>query len=88
MKVKKNFMLRQVAGHYIVVPVGVASLEFNGVITLNETGAFMWKSLEEEIAKADLIRKVMDEYDVDEAQVITDVDNFIEKLKNNSLLDS
>ena len=38
MKTKKGFMLRQTAGRNIVVAVGQASEEFNGLITLNETG--------------------------------------------------
>lgn len=87
MKVKKSFMLREVAGHFIVVPVGVASLEFNGVITLNQTGAFMWKALEEDITEEDLIQKVMEEYDVKEDLVKKDVKKFLEKLQTNHLLE-
>ena len=42
MKIKEGFILREVAGNYIVVAVGSAVKQFNGVITLNETGAFLW----------------------------------------------
>ena len=43
MKIKQGFMLREVAGNYVVVAVGEASKKFNGVINLNESGAFIWK---------------------------------------------
>ena len=36
MKTKKGFMLREVGGRHIVVAIGKASEEFNGLITLNE----------------------------------------------------
>lgn len=40
MKVKQGFMLREIANNYVVVPVGKAAIDFNGIITLNQTGAF------------------------------------------------
>jgi len=46
MKVKEGYMLREVAGNSVVVAVGKATLDFNGLITLNSTGTFLWKLLE------------------------------------------
>lgn len=40
MKIKEGFAKRNIAGSEIVVPVGKKALEFNGMVTLNETGAF------------------------------------------------
>ena len=42
MKVSNEFILREVAGEYILVPVGAAAVKFNGLITLNEIGAFIF----------------------------------------------
>ena len=42
MKVKEDFLLREVAGCYVVVPVGKATVDFNGMLNLNDTGAFLW----------------------------------------------
>ena len=47
MKIKSGFMLYEVAGSYVVVPAGDEPLDFNGMVTLNETGAFLWKQLEQ-----------------------------------------
>ena len=42
MQIKPGFAMRKIAGSNIVVPVGAASSDFNGMITLNDTGAFLW----------------------------------------------
>ena len=46
MKLKKNFLLRQVADTWVVMPIGQEMLDFNGMLTLNETGALLWQTLE------------------------------------------
>ena len=45
MKIKNGFILRNFSDAYVVVAVGEAAKDFNGMITLNETGAFLWKTL-------------------------------------------
>ena len=42
MKLKEDFLLRQVADTWVVMPIGQEMLDFNGMLTLNETGAFLW----------------------------------------------
>lgn len=87
MKIKKDFMLRQVAGNYIVVPVGAASVDFNGMLTLNETGAFLFKSLQEGTDRDNLVSSLLEEYDVDRETAEQHVDKFIEKLKGADLFE-
>ena len=53
MKIKKGFILLEVAGSNVVVCVD-GELSFNGMITLNETGAFIWKQLEKELSNEDI----------------------------------
>ena len=55
MKIKDGFILREVAGNYIVVAVGSAVKTFNGVINLNQTGAFLWELLQKGAEKEDLV---------------------------------
>lgn len=87
MQIKKGFMLREVAGNYVVVAIGEASKSFNGVINLNESGAFLWRKLSEGISKEDLVKALLEEYDVDEEIANKDIDNFIEKLKGSDILE-
>ena len=51
MKIKEGYLLREVAGSNIVVPVGSGNMDFSGVITLNEVGSFIWKQLEKDTTK-------------------------------------
>lgn len=87
MKIKEGFMLREVAGNYIVVPVGNASKKFNGMITLNETSAFLWNLLLNDTSCEQLVDALMTEYDVSSEIAKRDVDAFINKLKEIKVLE-
>lgn len=86
MKLKEGFILRQVAGEHVVLPVG-ADLDFNGMITLNETGATLWKRLEQEAELSDLTAALLAEYDVDEATAAAAAEQFVAKLKEHGFLE-
>lgn len=86
MKIKDGFILREVAGSFIVVAVGEAVKEFNGIINLNETGAVLWKILEKGATKEQLVKALLAEYDVDETTAEKDVSAFIEKLQEAKLV--
>ena len=45
MRINKDFVLREIAGDYVIIPIGSTVLEFNGLITVNEVGAVLWKML-------------------------------------------
>ena len=85
MKVKDGFLLREVAGKTIVVPVG-AELNFSGMITLNETGAFLWRILEKGSDEKGLLDALLSEYDVSEDIAAKDVKTFIDKLTEAGLV--
>ncbi len=86
MKIKENFMLRKVADTFVVVPVGDAVADFNGMINLNEAGAFLWQQLEKETTAEEVVKAMLEQYDVDEELAKTDVDKFIAELKAADLL--
>ena len=87
MKIKSDFMLREVAGYYVVVPVGNGAMDFNGVINLNESGATLWKAMENDITEKGLVDVLMAEYEVDADRAKCDVEAFIKKLKEADLID-
>ncbi len=86
MKIKDGFILREVAGNYIVVAVGEAVKSFNGVINLNETGAFLWKILQTGGDEQSLISALLSEYEVSEEIAKRDVQTFITKLTEAGLI--
>lgn len=87
MKIKEGFLLRTIAGSNIVVPVGAASIDFNGMITLNDSGAFLWRELERGGDADSLTAALLREYDVDEATAHQCSEDFIRKLDNAGCLE-
>ena len=87
MKLKDGFILREVAGQTVVLPVG-GDLDLNMMITLNETGAFLWKQLENENDEAGLVTALLAEYDVDETTAKNAVEGFVAKLNKNDFLEN
>ena len=87
MKIKENFILRKVADSYIVVPVGSMTLNFNGIITLNETGAFLFELMQKGTEREELIAGLLREYEVTPEKAAVDVDKFIEKAKEANVLE-
>ena len=86
MKIKDGFILRDVGGKTFVVAVGELSKTFGRMITLNETGAFLWKALEKGATEESLTEALLDEYEVDKDTASADVKEFIEKIKEAKLL--
>ena len=87
MKIKEDFILRKVADSYVVGPVNNMSLDFNGIINLNETGAFLFKLMQSGIDREELISKMLDEYEVTPQKAEEDIDLFIEKVKGADILE-
>lgn len=87
MRIKKGFAKREVAGSNIVVPVGKNSLEFNGMITLNDSGSFFWDCLCRDTTIDEVVERVTAEYDVDAQRARKDVEAFVKMLEDNNLLE-
>lgn len=85
MKLKQGFILRTVAGETVVLPSG-DELDLNMMITLNETGKFLWQRLEVGAEVGELVADLLKEYDVDEATARAGVERFVAKLNENGFL--
>lgn len=80
MKIKDGLKLKEIAGEYIVIPLGSLSEKMNVTITLNETGKDIWKSLEENKSKEEIVKLILEKYDVSEEKAQQDVQNFINQM--------
>ena len=85
MKLKDGFILRTVAGETVVLPVG-GGLDLNMMITLNDTGAFLWEKLQTETTQEILVDALLAEYDVDRDTAAAAVAAFVRKLEDNGFL--
>ena len=81
MKVSEDFMMREIAGEHILVPVGAAAAKFNGLITMNEVGKYIVEQLAEEHTVQELVEKITAEYDVTAQTALTDAEAFLDQLR-------
>lgn len=72
--------MQEVAGKYVVVPVGTAAADFPGMITLNETGRLLWEQLETEQTVESLMGTILGQYDVTPELARADILAFIDRL--------
>ncbi len=87
MKLNENYVLQQVAGSWVVVPLGKAALDLNGMLTLNETGVTLWKALEAGSDLEAMARALTAEYEVSMELARKDAAAFLEKLKDAGCLE-
>lgn len=87
MKLKREFVLRSVADTWVVLPHGAETANLNGMLTLNESGAILWRALEEGGDREAMANALMAEYVVDRLQALEDADAFLEKLREYGCLE-
>ena len=80
MKLKDGFILRTVAGETVVLPAAGVT-DFDMMITLNDTGKFLWERLAVGAEETDLVKALLAEYDVAEETAAKSVAAFVARLK-------
>lgn len=80
MKRNPEFVIRQVADRFVIVPVGTAAEKFSGMITINATGKFLWDLLENEKSLESLAQALVKEYEIDMELALKDVKTFLEPI--------
>lgn len=86
MKLNENFILKNIAGTAVVVPVGDAVKDIKGMITLNGPAEIIWKGLENGKTVDSVIEEIKNEYDASEEVIRNDVDTFLNKLRAYKIL--
>ena len=87
MILKIGFALRPVADTWVVLPLGEQSVNFNGMLTMNETGALLWQTLEKGGDREALADALVAEYVVERSQDLADVDEILEGLQKAGCLE-
>ena len=86
MKLKKDFILREIMGDVVLVPINQSTSQVNGLITVNELGKFIWENLEKVQDENDLLQLILDEYEVDRDVAKKDLDEFLQVLKDMDII--
>lgn len=87
MKARKDFVLRQIADEYLLIPVGEAARKINGLMCLTESGFLLFQKLQTPCTREDLVQCMLQEYDVSEEIAGDDVDQFLTTLKRFDILE-
>lgn len=86
MKIKKEFVMRRIDDECLLVPVGETASSFNGIITLNEVGAFVWEQLPHCADEAELLKRILAEYEVDEETAAADLKELLQSFRDAELI--
>lgn len=86
MKIKNGYVMRKIADINVVVPVGETSIDFNGIITLNDTGAFLFNLLINGTSMEEMLKAMTERYDIDEESAKSDIIDFCSRLEEANLI--
>ena len=87
MKINENFLLHDVAGTKVVMPIGEAAERLNGMIKLNGSGAYLFERLQNGASEEDLLVDMLKDYDIDEATARGDIHRFVTTLRQVGILE-
>jgi len=87
MKVKEEFVIREVAGENIVVSTDAKAVNFSGMLVLNGTGTFLFNLMQKDVSVDYLVDELMKKYEVDEKSARLDCLAFVNKLKEKNILE-
>ena len=88
MRIKKGFVLREVAGQNMVIATGEASKDFHGMIKLNATGADVWKDIEKGLSKEEIAQRIVDNYeDIEMEEALLKVEKFLNTLQDAGIIE-
>ena len=87
MKFKPGFELRDICGEKVVIATGIENIDFNQMIALNESAAYLWQQVADKDFNADTLTQLLcQEYEVDEATAQTDAENLISEWTKQGLI--
>lgn len=87
MKIRDGFVLRNVVDEYIVMPTGGNIAKFEGAIVLSEVSAFIFRQMADPVSREDVLKNVLEEYDVDEETAARDIDALLAQFDSMGILE-
>ena len=87
MTLKYQFVKRNIADDFFLVPIGEAAAKFNGIIMLNEISSYIFDLLSDCENADEITAKLIEKYDVEYEKAKADVDIFLNQLRENEIID-
>ncbi len=83
--VKQGFVMREIAGEFIAVPVD--STCGNNIVVLNPVSKFLWEEMKTAKTFDELVEAMLKEYGIERAEAETDLKDFLAQLENGGLIE-
>lgn len=88
MKIKKGFVLRQLLGEYVVTGEGLERVNFNKIISLNATAAYLWEQVQDkDFTVEDLAGLLTEKYEVSAETALKDSRTLADSWKDAGLIE-
>lgn len=87
MKRSEDYVLKELMGSFVLVPVGEKAIDFNGVITLNESAKFLWDAAKDEFELDDLVDALIGEYEIDIDTATKGAEVFVNRMKEEGCIE-
>ncbi len=86
LKIKGSFVVRNIDGELIAMPVGETIRQFGGTVMLNDVSEFIWTKLQNPTTREALLQSILEEYDVSRDVAEADLEAFLRLLHAKGLL--
>ena len=88
MKAKNGFNLRTVCGENILVAEGEENIDFSNIISMNESSADLWNSIQgKDFEVKDLVDLLIEMYEVDEETATRDARLLVDQWKQAEIIE-
>lgn len=88
MKARSDFILRKIAGEYMLMPAGNQIKNFQGMIVMNEMSAFVWEKLQVPTTRDTLLAEILAEYEIDEQTAAADLEPLLDELNRYGVIEA
>ncbi len=88
MRRNDDFILREIAGEFVIIPTGMGAAQFSGMITLSATSAAVWQALEQDCSLPQLVEAVTSQFDVSPEQAEADIEALLRQFEALNLLET
>lgn len=78
-RINPDFILREIAGEYTIIPTGGDNVFSNAVMAPNGTAVFLWEAFQQPSTIQDVVIEAMQKYDVTEEQIYKSISNFVKQ---------
>lgn len=88
-KLSEGYLLKEITGNFVIIPVGQNIVDYKSILRINETGALIWKQLEQQKNYEEILTALAKEYEAtkEELPILqADLNKFLQQMKSMGLL--